>query len=146
MRSVLLFAGLAASCQVIAQDSADFARMSRASWAAFECAALASVLERPADQERLFHYGYDQGKKFLVAAQAGRVEKSDINSIAPSGFLMVAQGPTIDFMLGRVFESAQENALKDVITADTVLHDDLKQSLASNKFVAGNCEILGREP
>lgn len=56
---------------------------------------------------------------------------------------MLAHGPTPDFALGRVFEGALENALKDVITPDTVLEDELKQSIASRKYSERNCEILG---
>lgn len=75
--------------------------------------------------------------------QGGRIAAKDFNSIPPSGLLMVAQGPTPDFILGRVFESAQENALKDVITTDSVLHKDLQRSIASRKYTSGNCEIIG---
>lgn len=133
----------AASPALIAAESADFAKMGRAAWAAFECSSLASILGRPKDQERLFLFGYEQGKGFLHAMQGGRIAAKDFNSIPPSGLLMVAQGPTPDFILGRVFESAQENALKDVITMDSVLHKDLQRSIASRKFTAGNCEIIG---
>jgi hypothetical protein len=134
---------LFATSPAFAGASEDFAKMGRAAWAAFECSSLASVLERPKDQERLFRFGYEQGKEFLNALQAGRITAQDLKSIAPSGLLMVAQGPTADFMLGRVFESAQENALKDVITTESVLHKDLQQSIASHKFTSGNCEVIG---
>lgn len=144
IRHTLVVAVLfAASPAVIAAESADLAKMGRAAWAAFECSSLASVLERPKDQERLFRFGYEQGKEFLHAMQGGRITAKDLNSIAPSGLLMVAQGPTADFILGRVFESAQDNALKDVITTETVLHKDLKQAIASRKYSSGNCEIIG---
>ncbi|MEQ6342937.1 MAG: hypothetical protein M3A44_15160 [Gammaproteobacteria bacterium] len=128
---------------LIAAESTDFAKKGRATWAAFECSSLASVLERPKDQERLFRFGYEQGKEFLHALQGGRITAEDLKSIAPSGLLMVAQGPTADFILGRVFESAQENALKDVITTESVLHKDLQEAIASRKFTSGNCEIIG---
>ncbi len=128
---------------LLASESTDFAKMGRATWAAFECSSLASVLDRPKDQERLFRFGYAQGKKFLHALQGGRITVEDLQSIAPSGLLMVAQGPTADFILGRVFESVQENALKDVITTESVLHKELQQAIASRKFTAGNCEVIG---
>lgn len=144
IRNALVVAVLfTTSPPLIAAESADFAKMGRAAWAAFECSSLASVLERPEDQERLFRFGYEQGKEFLHALQDGRIKAEDLNSIAPSGLLMVAQGPTADFILGRVLESAQENSLKDVITAESVLHKDLQQAIASRKFTSGNCEIIG---
>jgi hypothetical protein len=100
-------------------------------------------LGRPKDQERLFLLGYEHGKLFLQALQSGKILDKDVKSITPSGFLMVAQGPSIDFILGRVFESAQENALKDVITQDSVVHKDLQISIASRKYSSGNCDIIG---
>ena len=145
MRVNLIAAALLLACgSATAQESDDYARMSRVSWAAFECAAFSSVLNEPKEQERLFRLGYDKGKEFLEALQAGRIKGEDLYSISPSGFLMLAQGPTPDFILGRVFESAQENALKDVITSETVLEDELKKSIASRKYQEGNCEVLGR--
>lgn len=142
IRDTLLMVVLLATSAAFAGESEDFAKMGRAAWAAFECSSLASVLEKPKDQERLFRFGYEQGKEFLNAVQAGRITAQDLRSIAPSGLLMVAQGPTADFILGRVFESAQENALKDVITNESVLHKDLQQSIASHKFISGNCEVI----
>jgi hypothetical protein len=141
--AILLFLLLTTSAVSVAAESADFAKMGRAAWVAFECSSLASVMEKPKDQERLFLFGYDQGKKFLNAMQSGRITQKDLNSTAPSGFLMVAQGPSVDFILGRVFESAQDNALKEVITTETVLSKDLKQGLASHKYTSGNCELIG---
>jgi hypothetical protein len=139
----LLFVLLTTSAISLAAESADFAKMGRAAWAAFECSSLASVMEKPKDQERLFLFGYDQGKEFLNAMQSGRITQKDLSSIVPSGFLMLAQGPSVDFVLGRVFESAQENALKDVITTDTVLSKDLQMSIALRKYTSGNCELIG---
>ena len=55
---------------------------------------------------------------------------------------MVAQGPTADFILGRVFEAAQENALKDVITTETVMNKALQKVIASGKYTSANCEII----
>jgi hypothetical protein len=138
---VVLFA---ASPALIAAESTEFAKMGRTVWAAFECSSLASVLKKPKDQERLFRFGYEQGREFLHALQGGQITAKDLNSITPSGFLLVAQGPTADFILGRVFESAQENALKDVITTESVLHKDLQQAIALRKYTSGNCVIIGK--
>ena len=142
-KAIFLFSLITTSAVSVASDSASLAKMGRAAWVAFECSSLASVMEKPKDQERLFLTGYDQGKIFLNAMQSGRVTQGDLDANTPSGFLMVAQGPSIDFILGRVFASAQHNALKDVITQDTVLSKDLKQGLASYKYTSGNCDLIG---
>ena len=134
----------ATTLSAFAQSSEDYARMSRASWSAFECAAFADVLGKAQDHERLFKYGYEQGKVFIEAVRAGRVDEKDLTSISPSEFLMLAKGPSADFALGRVFEGALENGLKDVITPENVIEVELQHSIASRKFSEANCEILGR--
>lgn len=144
MRIVLFIASLIFCPFAAAQSSDDYARMSRASWSAFECSAYADILGKRSEHERLFNYGYEQGKVFIEALRAGRVERADLHSISPSGFLMLADGPTSDFALGRIFEGAIENALKDVITSDNILDKNIQKSIASNKYGEANCEILGR--
>lgn len=144
MRAVLAIAALCFSQLAVAQSSSDYARKSRASWSAFECSAFADVLGKASEHERLFRYGYHQGRAFVHAVRAGRVEQEDLRSISPSGFLMLAEGPTADFALGRVFEGAVENALKDVITSDNVLSKELQKAAAARKYSDANCEILGR--
>lgn len=142
LRLILLSASLLLANSVGAQTSKDLALMGRVSWSAFECSSLASVMNEDKDQERLFALGYQQGKAFIDALQKNRIELKDRNEQVPSGFLLLLQGPTPDFVLGRVFESAQENALKDVITPDGITSKDLQATLARSKFTKQNCSLL----
>ena len=116
--------------------------MARVSWSAFECSSLASVMNDPKEQHRLFTLGYQQGKAFIEAVRVNLIDQKDRSEQVPSGFIMLLQGPTPDFVLGRAFESAQENALKDVITPDTVTSKDLQATLARSKFSKQNCGVL----
>lgn len=136
----LLFVSFAAH----GESSEDFARMGHSSWAAFECSALAGFMGKDEDAKRLFDFGYEQGMAFFKAVKAGKVNAKDIDSITPSGFLTYGRGPTDDFALGRVYESASEDALKDVITDSTVLLDDVQKTVAASRYSRANCEILGR--
>lgn len=129
---------------VLAQDSASYAQMAKATWSAFECSSLASKLKKPTEQERLFKFGYSQGKDFIAALQAGKIKREDLSSNAPVGVLFLLEGPTPDFMLGRIYESAQENALKDVYRVGDHFNADEEQELAaSNKFASSNCQLIG---
>lgn len=116
--------------------------MARVSWSAFECSSLASVMNDNKEQDRLFSLGYQQGKAFIEAIQKNQVELKDRNEQVPTGFLLLLQGPTPDFVLGRAFESAQENALKDVITPTSITSKDLQATLARSKFTKQNCSVL----
>lgn len=126
-----------------AQTSKDYAVMGRVAWAAFECSSLAAQMKDPKEQERLFLLGYEQGKKFIEAVQSKKVERKDISTEVPIGLVLLLQGPTPDFMLGRIYESAQDEALKDVLRTDGKLNaDEIQAIIAQNKYTKQNCRLL----
>ncbi len=128
----------------MAQTSKDYAKLGRTAWNAFECSALASKSKNPQDQERLFHFGYEQGLRFIDAVRAGDVERQDISAAVPLAMALRLQGPTADFILGRVFEAAQKSALDSIYKAgETVVSDELQLTLARNEFLNRNCRALG---
>jgi hypothetical protein len=126
-----------------AQSSLEFAVMGRTAWAAFECASLASQMKDQAEQERLFNIGYESGKKFLEALQSKKIEHKHISEEVPIGFTLLIAGPSNDFVLGRVFENAQDDALKDVLKSNGKLNsDDLQATLAQAKYTKQNCRLI----
>ncbi|MNB77589.1 hypothetical protein PS726_01830 [Pseudomonas fluorescens] len=141
---LMAFLALSAAATVSAQDSKAYAQMATASWSAFECSSLASKAGKPKEQERLFLYGYEQGKTFISAVQAGKVEQKDLSSEAPWIMLLLLEGPSPDFMLGRIYESAQNSALKDVYkTGDQFNSDEEQIAIAANEFRKLNCQLIG---
>ena len=143
--AVLGAVGMLFPSMSVAEISKDYAIMARATWSAFECSSLASKSGDPIEQERLFLFGYDQGKKFIAAVQSKQVKEQDLSGEVPLMMLLLLQGPSADFMLGRVFEAAQESVLKDVYKTGEVFHDDEAQkSNAGNKFWKLNCQLIGR--
>ena len=138
-------ATLAVSSAAMGQtnDSKELAVMGRIAWSAFECSSLAAQMKDTKEQERLFMLGYDQGKRFIEAAQGGKIDRQDIRGEVPIGLTMLLQGPTPDFMLGRVYESTQDAALKDVLRTNGNLNsDDVQALLARNKYTEQNCRLL----
>ncbi len=129
----------------VADDSQEHALRAMKAWSAFECSALASMNKDTAEQERLFLFGLDQGRKFIAAYQARKIKQEHLSNAAPWGFLVLLQGPTPDFMLGRIFESAQENALEDIFkTGDEFNPDEVQRILARSKFSKLNCQLIGK--
>ena len=117
--------------------------MGARSWSALECSALASVMNDEIEQARLFTLGYESGRKFMGAVQSKKVTIKDLQSEVPSGLLMVMQGPSVDFMLGRAFESALDNAMRGIFTSNGDLHsDELKKTLATTKYDQKNCRLV----
>lgn len=136
---------LASGKPVLAESSSEYAAMGKATWSAFECSALAEKSKNQKEQERLFKYGYAQGLKFISAIQSGKVKREDLSKGAPMMMLLLLQGPTPDFMLGRVFESALDSALGDVFkTGEQFNSDEMQETIAKNKFWKQNCQLIGK--
>ncbi len=128
----------------MAQSSREYAVMSRSAWSAFECSALAAQFKDTKEQERLFVYGYKEGKTFIAALQARKIDQRDLSSETPWLMGLLLEGPTPDFMLGRMYEAAQEAALKPVLkTANSLNPDDLRRTLAQNEYNKMNCRLIG---
>jgi hypothetical protein len=127
-----------------AQGSKEYAQLAKASWSAFECSSLASKAGNAGEQERLFLYGFKQGKKFISAVQSKKVNQKDLSSEAPLVMLLLLEGPSPDFMLGRIYESAQDSALKDVFNTEDYFNSDEEQkTIAKNRFLKLNCQLIG---
>ncbi len=128
-----------------ADDSSARAARGNAVWAAFDCSALAAHLKNAPEQGRLFTYGLAQGRQFINDIQAQRISPADIDATVPVGVLNNLEGPTPDFMLGRIYAAASEFALRDVYNLNGQWLDSAGQRMrASAKFSSQNCSLLGR--
>jgi len=143
--NILFISFLLFSPYTQAENSKELAMLGKKLWVAFECSALASKSGNPKEQDRLFLYGYETGKKFIESIKKNKIKKEDISSTAPIGVMMLLQGPSTDFMLGRIFGGALENALKDVfITNEKYNSEEIQKIIAENKFQKQNCELIGK--
>jgi len=97
-------------------------------------------MDKRAEKERLFKFGYEQGKTFISAYQAGKIEQLDLNRGVPVGILYRLDGPTPDFMLGQIYESVRAEALRDVFVWGRL---DESTQLAAAKFKSANCQAIG---
>jgi hypothetical protein len=143
-RLIAALVGLAFTQAAMAQSSKDYALMGRIAWSAFECSSLASKSKNPEEQERLFRHGYEQGLKFIAAVRSGKVDRRDISEEVPLAVVLRLQGPTADFILGRVFEASQESALEKVYkTGEKFNSDELQETIARNELWKRNCQLIG---
>jgi len=51
-------------------------------------------MRQPAEQERLFNFGYAQGQEFIAALETGKIKREDLSSHAPVGALLLLEGPS----------------------------------------------------
>jgi hypothetical protein len=93
-----------------AETSRELAQKARVSWSAFECAVFAEKRNKPEDQERLFKLGYVNGVAFIEALKANKIAAEDFSSTIPIGFSLRLGGPSVDFIVGRVFEGVADDA------------------------------------
>lgn len=127
------------------QSSKEYAIMGKQAFSAFQCSSWASKNDDQKEAERLFTFGYEQGKKFIGALGAQKIKQEDISSEVPIGVTMLLYGPSPDFMLGNIYSAAQEEALKDVFkTGDDFNADEVQKIVAGNKFRDGNCQLIGK--
>jgi len=129
----------------IAETSKEYALMGKSTWSAFECSALAGKVGNTKEQERLFLFGYEQGLKFINALKLNKIKRADLSSEVPVAMGWSLQGPTPDFMLGRVFEVSMKYALKDVYKTDNNTYDEnMQKIIAKRKFSKRNCNLIGK--
>jgi hypothetical protein len=128
------------------KSSLKYAQLGDKAYAQFQCAAIASFLDdKKSEQGRLFMAGLEGGREFLKAARDGKVEKDDIHSNLPLSFFLRLRGPSIDFILGSVWEAAVFYASEDMIKVDcpecTVVNT-LGRMKLERAFRVRNCEFL----
>ena len=113
---VLLIA-LGCSSLLMAQEGGSSVNRARLMWSAFECGTFAELAEDQEEQQRLFLVGIEAGRSFLRDVQDETIQQSEYRE-APIGVLMLLGGPSIDFIIGRVFESAMGEAYDSVVKDD----------------------------
>ena len=122
------------------QTSEEYAAMGQKLWAAFECGALAEHAGRIEESTRLYKMGYDHGKTLLDALRAGKVDEQASGKLPPAVLFMLDGGPTVDFILGRIFEAAMQETSQQVLGATN--NKETQKIIAGQNFVKRNCGLL----
>lgn len=120
-------------------------------WSAFSCATYAEISGNKQEQERLFEVGYNAGCTFVDGFKNKTITETETKD-APLGVLMLMSGPTTDFIIGRIFESATEDAYAKVVkenSAGLLIFDpskwadnELRIIRAKNKYQSANCALI----
>jgi hypothetical protein len=128
------------------------AKAARVMWTAFECgtyAELAGKADRASD-----HYatGLDAGRRFYAALEAGTITEEELSQHAPFILTSLDAGPSVDFILGRVFQLAADAANADVTKEDRsglplpmdewLLEPRMIALRANQLYITGNCDLL----
>jgi hypothetical protein len=122
---------------------AQSARDGRVMWSAFQCATFAELSGNTKEQERLFTIGVKAGRQFVEALQNGQISREALSSEVPIGVSMLLAGPSVDFIIGRIFENAMRDAYDNAVKDGTSRRDgELRKLEAEQKYLRGNCALI----
>ena len=121
-------------------------------WSSFVCATYTGFTEMPQEGERLSQLGLESGKRFLEALDDQQFSPEEIDETVPMVVLGLLPGPTLDFVLGRIYQAAQTSTYERLFQEDDfglpkpieewILDDDLKGIIARNEYQRNNCSLL----
>lgn len=146
---LILFAMLLSNTS--AQQQIDQTNRGRLLWSAFACATYAELSGKMEEQQRLFEIGYTVGKAFLTDIDNQTISESELQN-APVGVLGTLGGPTIEFILGRIFALVQSDSYDSVVKEDSRgmpifnpadwADEELEVVRAQTKYRDSNCELI----
>lgn len=76
----------------------------------FQCAAYAELMENQAEFRRLLNAGFKTGKAFLESAAIQGTRYSDLFAALPGNATIRLEGPSVEFVLGRLYEAESQKA------------------------------------
>lgn len=135
---------MSSACEVPAQEpSSPDSPYGRLMWSAFVCATYAMISEDYAERERLFELGYEAGTRFMEAWPSLSEEQRRNH---PTVMLLHLAGPTNDFIIGRVYQAAENHAHDEVVRSDErgipVLDPEANALRAESLFGREDCSLL----
>jgi hypothetical protein len=132
--------------------SVEDAKAARVMWTAFECGTYAELAGKADRASELYTTGLDAGRRFYAALEAGTMTDEELSQYAPFILGSLNAGPSVDFILGRVFQYATDAARADVSKEDQnglplpiedwILEPELITAKAATLYTAGNCDLI----
>ena len=140
IRALFFVALLALPTGLFGQTSEEYAAMGQKLWAAFECGALAEYAGKIEESRKLYDLGYNEGKNLLDAIRARKVDEQAKSKVPLPVLVMLDGGPTVDFILGRIFESAMRDTNRQLLEASN--NKETQKIIAGQAFARQNCGSL----
>lgn len=111
-----IFLSLLASPLSVGGDlsSKEYVQKGRLAVVAFQNSYFAVMAKDDKLAEKLFLLGYNSGKEFLAAYRDKKVNPEDAKEL-PIIFGWVAQGPSDDFILGRLYQAMEDDGQKTIV-------------------------------
>ena len=146
---VMALAGGEACATSVELSSNELATAGRRTWDAMTCAGYAETAGYVAEQKRLSQLGIDEGRRFLQSLSDGKIDPKDIESNVPIAVTMVIGGPSVDFVLGRIWEASAEYVADRIWQKDLGAYDparapdaEIRMTNAQRFFREASCQSL----
>jgi hypothetical protein len=112
-------------------------------WNYMICSALASYANKQVEARKLFREGYRATKVLGEGIRDGKITVEEASHSLPIQAWARLQGPSPDFIAGRLFEAAHEEA-RALLGPNPQSEDDLQnqRALATSEFGTANCVNL----
>lgn len=146
-----LIAGLSAWLVFVPQERTPAAE-SLAMMAHWRCQVWSGMVGDEEAALRHFDQGYASGVRFVAAARAGQIAPADFDNTVPVYISMSLQGPSDDFILGRLYEMTMEQAYDEIVTkgkdgvplhpSEYVTDTGVQSVMAGTLIRSSNCNAL----
>lgn len=120
---LIALTGMDASAALAEPSSKDLATAGRRTWDAMTCAGYAETAGYNEEQRRLSQLGIDEGRVFLQSLADGKIDAKDVESNVPIAVTLIVGGPSVDFVLGRIWEASAEHAADRIWQKDSEAYD-----------------------
>jgi len=117
-------------------------------YSSFQCVTYAGQSGQKDEAERLFQIGLEAGRTFIEALRNHEISEKAVSQEAPIGVTMYLSGPSVDFMIGRIFEGATTEAFKKIkqehgpSSKHAAMESELMKLSAENLFESANCSLI----
>ncbi|MFT3672040.1 hypothetical protein [Aestuariivirga sp.] len=154
MKGLIFFALVSAQLSSTSAGASEATKLGRTVWAGFTCATYAELSKQSEEQRRLFGLAHDAGVKLVDGLLDQTITPKDLSD-TPIAVTSRLQGPNADFIVGRIFEAAMNEAFDNVVKRDAggseikdpahwVMEPATRELDARIKFQNANCELVGR--
>ena len=102
-----------------------------------------------------FNRGYEIGQRFVSSALSGEISPDAIRAEVPVYISLSMQGPSPEFILGRIYETTATDAFDRVVSKDAngavlpvdrwVMDQDVRRVIAQALRDDANCPALASE-
>ena len=134
-----------------AEGALEKAKLGRVSWSSFQCATWADMSGNKKEHAPLFVVGLKAGREFINAVRSGQVTAKLAKQEAPIEVTTLLEGPSTDFLLGRIFQSAGLDAYDKIVKEENgillepskwINDKELIKTKAQTRYLNGNCAAL----